>query len=136
MTTLRDPFLPHVLPDPISSNFSRFDTIGHGSSLIHGFDSLIRKKRGQASRSWIRNNDNGNSMILELDKATLTRHCSLLARDLRLLDPIFIYPSTILGREREIVVGLGQVRCIITADEVILINSLDGSVMQYESELC
>ncbi|KAF6147130.1 hypothetical protein GIB67_036849 [Kingdonia uniflora] len=75
-------------------------------------------------------------MILELDKATLMRHCFLLARNFRLLDPMFIYPSTILGRERAIVVGLEQVRCIITAYEVILMNSLDGSVMQYKSELC
>ncbi|KAF6165041.1 hypothetical protein GIB67_000625 [Kingdonia uniflora] len=136
MAALRDPFLPQGLPDPISSNSARFDAIGHGSSLIQGFDSLNGKKRGQASRSWIRIDDNGNSMILELDKATLMRHCSLPARDLRLLDPMFIYPSTILGRERAIVVSLEQVRCIITADEVILMNSLDGSVMQYESELC
>ncbi|XP_024964952.1 magnesium transporter MRS2-5 isoform X2 [Cynara cardunculus var. scolymus] len=64
------------------------------------------------------------------------RHCSLPARDLRLLDPLFIYPSTILGREKAIVVSLEQIRCIITADEVFLMNSLDGSVVQYKSELC
>ncbi|XAR65286.1 hypothetical protein NMG60_11009352 [Bertholletia excelsa] len=64
------------------------------------------------------------------------RHCSLPARDLRLLDPLFIYPSTILGRENAIVVSLEQIRCIITADEVILMNSLDANVVQYKSELC
>ncbi|KAF6159440.1 hypothetical protein GIB67_032211 [Kingdonia uniflora] len=75
-------------------------------------------------------------MILELDKAILMRYCSQPAIDLRLLDPMFIYPSTILGQERAIVVGLEHVRCIITADEAILMNSLDGSIIQYELELC
>ncbi|KAK9266104.1 hypothetical protein L1049_003450 [Liquidambar formosana] len=94
------------------------------------------KKRSHGSRSWIKIDHNGNSKTLELNKATLMRHCSLPARDLRLLDPLFIYPSTILGREKAIVVSLEQIRCIITADEVILMNSLDGCVVQYKSELC
>ncbi|XP_054823023.1 magnesium transporter MRS2-5-like isoform X2 [Prosopis cineraria] len=64
------------------------------------------------------------------------RCCSLPSRDLRLLDPMFIYPSTILGREKAIVVNLEQIWCIITADEVFLMNSLDGSVGQYKFELC
>ncbi|KAF6142699.1 hypothetical protein GIB67_015185 [Kingdonia uniflora] len=38
------------------------------------------------------------------------RYCSLLARDLRLLDPMFINPSTILGQERAIAIGLEQVK--------------------------
>ncbi|KAK7307051.1 hypothetical protein VNO77_39773 [Canavalia gladiata] len=94
------------------------------------------KKRGHGSRSWIKIGVDGNSQTVTLDKATIMRHCSLPSRDLRLLDPMFIYPSTILGREKAIVVNLEQIRCIITADEVILMNSLDGSVGQYRSELC
>lgn len=94
------------------------------------------KKRGHGSRSWIKIGEDGNSQIVTLDKATIMRHCSLPSRDLRLLDPMFIYPSMILGREKAIVVNLEQIRCIITADEVILMNSLDGSVGQYRSELC
>ncbi|XP_022132265.1 magnesium transporter MRS2-5 isoform X2 [Momordica charantia] len=64
------------------------------------------------------------------------RHCSLPSRDMRLLDPLFLCPSTILGREKAIVVSLEQIRCIITSDEVILMNSLDGCAAQYKSELC
>ncbi|KAF7809037.1 Magnesium transporter MRS2-5 [Senna tora] len=101
----------------------------HGSS-ISGL-----KKRGHGSRSWIKIDQDGNSQIVTLDKATIMRDCSLPSRDLRLLDPMFIYPSTILGREKAIVVNLEQIRCIITADEVILMNSLDDSVGQYKSEL-
>ncbi|OVA02154.1 Mg2+ transporter protein [Macleaya cordata] len=136
MEELRAPFLPSNLHEPTSSNAVRFDTNGPGNPQIHGFGFPSVKKRGLGNRSWIRIDPNGNSKVLELDKATLMRHCSLPARDLRLLDPVFIYPSTILGREKAIVVSLEQIRCIITADEVFLMNSLDGCVMQYESELC
>jgi magnesium transporter len=59
----------------------------------------------------------------------------LPARDLRLLDPLLVYPSTILGREKAMVVNLEQIRCIITADEVLLPDSLDSHVLQYVVEL-
>ncbi|KAK1364048.1 hypothetical protein POM88_039609 [Heracleum sosnowskyi] len=59
----------------------------------------------------------GDSQVIEVDKFTMMRRCDLPARDLRLLDPLFVYPSTILGREKAIVVNLEQIRCIITADE-------------------
>jgi len=36
------------------------------------------------------------------------KRCDLLARELRLLDPLFVHPSTILGQERVIVVNLEQ----------------------------
>ncbi|KAL0847937.1 hypothetical protein Bca101_021184 [Brassica carinata] len=55
---------------------------------------------------------------------------------MELLDPLFMYPSSILGREREIVVSLEKIRCIITAEEDILMNARDASVAQYQSELC
>ncbi|MBA0723168.1 hypothetical protein Golax_003776, partial [Gossypium laxum] len=93
------------------------------------------KKRGQGLRSWIRVDTSGNSQIIEVDKFTMMRRCDLPARDLRLLDPLFVYPSTILGREKAIVVNLEQIRCIITADEVLLLNSLDSYVLQYVVEL-
>ncbi|XP_028778168.1 magnesium transporter MRS2-5-like [Neltuma alba] len=108
-------------------------------SHANGHRSIINghvKKRGHATRSWIKIDQDGNSQIVTLDKASIMRHCSLPSRDLRLLDPMFIYPSSILGREKAIVVNLEQIRCIITADEVFLMNSLNGSVGKYRSELC
>lgn len=101
---------------------------------LFGFSGV--KKRGHGSRSWIKIDQNGNAKVLELDKSTIMRNCSLPSRDLRLLDPLFIYPSAILGREKAIVVNLEQIRCVITADEAFVMNSLDGSVMQYKTELC
>jgi magnesium transporter len=93
------------------------------------------KKRGQGARSWIKIDKDGDSQVLEIDKLKIMRRCDLPARDLRLLDPLFVYPSTILGREKAIVVNLEQIRCIITADEVLLLNSLDSYVLQYVAEL-
>eukprot|EP00249_Psilotum_nudum_P020365 c27670_g2_i2 orf=250-1374(+) len=103
--------------------------------LFQGLDVLGAKKRGQSVRSWIRIDTFGNSQVLEVDKLKIMRRCDLPARDLRLLDPLFVYPSTILGREKAIVVNLEQIRCIITADEVLLLNSLDSYVLEYVTEL-
>jgi magnesium transporter len=125
---------PPNLPESASShNSERFNSDGNGSRASSRTAGL--KKRGHGCRSWIKIDKNGNSKTLELDKFTIMRRCSLPARDLRLLDPLFIYPSRILRREKAIVVSLEQIRCIITADEVILMNSLDGCVVQYKSEL-
>lgn len=104
--------------------------------FLPGMDVTGLKKRGQGQRSWIRvDAATGSSQAIELDKFTIMRRCDLPARDLRLLDPLFVYPSTILGRERAIVVNLEQIRCIITADEVLLLHSLDPYVLQYVEEL-
>lgn len=132
----RTPLLPSYHPESTSSNNT--GNVQFYANGIRGWPGGIQglKKRGQGNRSWIKIDTTGDSKILELDKATIMRHCSLPARDLRLLDPLFIYPSTILGREKAIVVSLEQIRCIITADEVILMNSLDRCVVQYKSELC
>ncbi|XP_024971443.1 magnesium transporter MRS2-1-like isoform X2 [Cynara cardunculus var. scolymus] len=72
---------------------------------FQGFvDVLGLKKRGQGLRSWIRvDAATGDSQNIEADKFTVMRRCDLPARDLRLLDPLFVYPSTILGREKAIV---------------------------------
>lgn len=105
--------------------------------LFQGMEGQLpmKKRGGQGVRSWIRISKSGESQVLEVDKVSVMKRCDLPARDLRLLDPLFVYPSTILGREKAIVVNLEQIRCIITADEVLLLNSLDNYVLQYVTEL-
>ncbi|CAD5195842.1 unnamed protein product [Musa acuminata subsp. malaccensis] len=128
------PFLASI-PKPASSPEGvRFDGVVNPS--FHGFGASGLKKRGQSGRSWIQIDSSGNSQVITLDKIALLRRCGLPSRDFRLLDPVFVYPSTILGRENAIVVSLEQVRCIIMADEVLLMRSSDGSSTHYESELC
>ncbi|XP_073270871.1 magnesium transporter MRS2-1-like isoform X1 [Primulina huaijiensis] len=124
-----------ILPKPASAFNLRGSSNRPASSGWLGVDISGLKKRGQGLRSWIRVDANGNSQVIEVDKFAMMRRCDLPARDLRLLDPLFVYPSTILGREKAIVVNLEQIRCIITADEVLLLNSLDSCVLQYVVEL-
>ena len=94
------------------------------------------KKRGFGTRSWIQvEAATGQSQVIELDKSTVMRRFNLPARDLRLLDPLFVYPSTLLGREKAIVVNLDTIRCVITADEVLILNSLDDDVVRFVVEL-
>lgn len=129
----------HLLPPKTASVANLRDSSYRPSASVnqpfHGVDVTGLKKRGQGLRSWIRVDALGNSQVIEVDKFTIMRRCDLPARDLRLLDPLFVYPSTILGREKAIVINLEQIRCIITADEVLLLNSLDSYVFQYVVEL-
>ncbi|XP_010429885.1 PREDICTED: magnesium transporter MRS2-10-like [Camelina sativa] len=137
MSELKERLLP---PRPASAINLRGDAAASrpspsGRQPLLGLDVLGLKKRGQGLKSWIRVDTFANSQLIEVDKFTMMRRCDLPARDLRLLDPLFVYPSTILGREKAIVVNLEQIRCIITADEVLLLNSLDNYVLRYVVEL-
>ncbi|KAJ4765185.1 Magnesium transporter MRS2-1 [Rhynchospora pubera] len=75
--------------------------------------------------SWIRvEASTGASSCVSLDKVTIMRQYNLPSRDLRLLDPLLAYPSTIVSREKAIVLNLENIRCIITADELLV--SVEG----------
>jgi magnesium transporter len=102
------------------------------------------KRRGGGRRSWVRvDAATGASEAIEVAKPALMRRLDLPARDLRLLDPLFVYPSAILGRERAVVCNLERIRCIITADEALILRGPDGaggaamdeSVRRYVDEL-
>ncbi|KAL6335664.1 hypothetical protein AAG906_032846 [Vitis piasezkii] len=135
MADLKERLLPPKPASAVNLREASYRPTASGRQPFQGMDFLGLKKRGQGVRSWIRVDASGNSQIIEVDKFTVMRRCDLPARDLRLLDPLFVYPSTILGREKAIVVNLEQIRCIITADEVLLLNSLDSYVLQYVVEL-
>lgn len=135
MADLKERLLPPKPASAINLRDNSYRPSASGRIPFQGVDVSGLKKRGQGVRSWIRVDVTGNSQVIEVDKFTMMRRCDLPARDLRLLDPLFVYPSTILGREKAIVVNLEQIRCIITADEVLLLNSLDSYVIQYVLEL-
>ncbi|KAL4626673.1 magnesium transporter MRS2-1 [Castanea sativa] len=135
MAELKERLLPPKPQSAINLRDAAYRSSASGRQPFQGMDVLGLKKRGQGLRSWIRVDASGNSQVIEVDKFTMMRRCDLPARDLRLLDPLFVYPSTILGREKAIVINLEQIRCIITADEVLLLNSLDSYVLQYVVEL-
>lgn len=72
--------------------------------------------------------------MVEAGKHAIMRRTGLPARDLRILDPLLSYPSTVLGRERAIVINLEHIKAIITANEVLLLNSRDPSVNPFVEE--
>jgi magnesium transporter len=62
-----------------------------------------------------------SEVVIEAGKHEIMRRTGVPARDLRILDPILSYPSTMLGRERAIVINLEHIKAIITAHEVLLL---------------
>jgi magnesium transporter len=77
----------------------------------------------------------GRAQVLEAGKHFIMRRTGLPRRDLQILDPLLSYPSTILGRERAIVINLENIKAIITGKEVLLLNSNDPSVKPFVEEL-
>ncbi|KAG0458373.1 hypothetical protein HPP92_023530 [Vanilla planifolia] len=93
------------------------------------------KKKAVAARSWILLDSTGEEKLLDVDKYAIMQHTQINARDLRILDPFFSYPSTILGRERAIVLNLEHIKAIVTAEEVLLRDPFNDDVVPIVEEL-
>lgn len=63
------------------------------------------------------------------------RRTGLPARDLRILDPMLTYPSTILGREKAIVINLEHIKAVITRSEILVPNSTSPFVGPFVADL-
>lgn len=87
----------------------------------------INNKKTAISRSWILLDRDGRDMVLDVDKYAIMRLVEIHARDLRIMDPLLSYPSTILGREKVIVLNLEVTNtskskhCVSTFNPVITI---------------
>lgn len=92
------------------------------------------KKKGTV-RAWLVLNTTGQAQVLEAGKSDIMSRTGLPGRDLRSLDPVLSYPSSILGRERAIVINLENIKAIVTHNEVLLLNSRDPSVTPFIEEL-
>ncbi|KAK7278398.1 hypothetical protein RJT34_23426 [Clitoria ternatea] len=95
----------------------------------------VVKKKTQSSRSWILFDGTGQGSLLDVDKYAIMHRVQIHARDLRILDPLLSYPSTILGREKAIVLNLEHIKAIITAEEVLLRDPSDENVIPVVEEL-
>ncbi|XP_061369063.1 magnesium transporter MRS2-I-like isoform X3 [Gastrolobium bilobum] len=104
-------------------------------SVVELQSSSSIKKKTAVSRSWILLDHDGRGTILDVDKYAIMRLVEIHARDLRILDPLLSYPSTILGREKVIVLNLEHIKAIITADEVLLRDPMDDDVVPIVEEL-
>ncbi|KAJ6419384.1 hypothetical protein OIU84_029485 [Salix udensis] len=93
------------------------------------------KKGMSVVKAWLVISESGQSSIEEIGKHSIMKRTGLPARDLRALDPLLSYPSSILGREGAIVVSLEHIRAIITAKEVFLINYNNPLVVQFVQDL-
>ncbi|KAH7522210.1 magnesium transporter MRS2-2 isoform X2 [Ziziphus jujuba] len=94
-----------------------------------------KKKTAKSSRSWALLDCAGESTVLDVDKYAIMHRVQIHARDLRILDPLLSYPSTILGREKAIVLNLEHIKAIITAEEVLLRDPSDENVIPVLEEL-
>ncbi|XP_057431059.1 magnesium transporter MRS2-2-like isoform X2 [Lotus japonicus] len=97
--------------------------------------SLVRKTSISPTSTWIKLDATGHSSLLNMDKYDIIHRLKIHARDLRILDPILSYPSTILGREKAIVLNLEHIKAIITAEEVFLLDPADENVVPVVEEL-
>uniref|UniRef100_A0A7N0ZRR3 Magnesium transporter n=1 Tax=Kalanchoe fedtschenkoi TaxID=63787 RepID=A0A7N0ZRR3_KALFE len=93
------------------------------------------RKKGTGIRPWLLLDTSGQAQVVEAGKHAIMRRTGLPARDLRILDPKLSYPSTVLGREKAIVINLEHIKAVITAQEVLLQNSKDPFVMPFVDEL-
>ncbi|CAO2836436.1 unnamed protein product [Amaranthus hypochondriacus] len=96
---------------------------------------VLKKKTALSLRSWILLDSTGQGTNLDLDKYAIMHRVQIHARDLRILDPLLSYPSTILGREKAIVLNLEHIKAIITADEVLLRDPSEENVIPVVQEL-
>ncbi|KHN05058.1 Magnesium transporter MRS2-I [Glycine soja] len=108
---------------------------GDGSVVPTDPQTMVVKKKTQSSRSWILFDATGQGSLLDVDKYAIMHRVHIHARDLRILDPLLSYPSTILGREKAIVLNLEHIKAIITAEEVLLRDPTDENVIPVVEEL-
>ncbi|CAL5209813.1 unnamed protein product [Lathyrus oleraceus] len=97
-------------------------------------ERLVSKKASKA-RTWLIMSNEGQRQTVEAGKPTIMQRTGLAARDLRILDPMLSYPSTIMGRDKAMVLNLEQIKAIVSAHEVLLLNSRDPSVVPFVEEL-
>ncbi|KAK4424401.1 Magnesium transporter MRS2-4 [Sesamum alatum] len=96
--------------------------------------AAVKKKAGGA-RLWMRMDRWGQSELIECDKSVIIKRVSIPARDLRILGPIFSHSSSILAREKAMIVNLEFIRAIVTAEEVLLLDPLRQEVLPFVDQL-
>ncbi|XP_065871013.1 magnesium transporter MRS2-4 [Euphorbia lathyris] len=106
----------------------------HNNSVVAVAVGKTKKKAG-GSRLWMRFDRFGNSELMECEKSTIIKRVAIPARDLRILGPVFSHSSSILAREKAMVVNLEFIRAIVTAEEVLILDPLRQEVLPFVDQL-
>ncbi|KAI3459456.1 hypothetical protein Pfo_016119 [Paulownia fortunei] len=77
------------------------------------------QRKGSGLWNWILIDSSGREIECDIDKYSIMRRLKIDARDLRILDPLLSYPSTILAREKAILLNLEVLLCDPSDDNVI-----------------
>ncbi|XP_050377263.1 magnesium transporter MRS2-4 [Argentina anserina] len=93
------------------------------------------KKKAGGARLWMRFDRCGGSELVECDKNAIIRRAAIPPRDLRILGPVFSHSSSILAREKAMVVNLEFIKAIVTAEEVLLLDPLRQEVLPFADQL-
>ncbi|KAI6678307.1 hypothetical protein NL676_039103 [Syzygium grande] len=118
------------------STMPRVDPAVHPTPIDTGNTKDHRHwKKAVRLKSWLVIDSAGQIQQIDAGKQSIMRRTGLSARDLRILDPFLLYPSSITGRERAIVIKLEHIKGIITAHNVFLLNSKDPAVVPFVEEL-
>lgn len=97
--------------------------------------SVKGKKKAGGARLWMRFDRCGGSELVECDKNAIIRRAAIPARDLRILGPVFSQSSSILARDKAMVVNLEFIKAIVTAEEVLLLDPLRQEVLPFADQL-
>ncbi|XAR54699.1 hypothetical protein NMG60_11029951, partial [Bertholletia excelsa] len=109
--------------------------MGRGRSTLPADPQAVLEKKTASSGNWMLMNATGQCTVLDVDKYAIMHRVKIHSRDLRILDPMLSYPSTILGREKAILLNLEHIKAIITADEVLLRDLSDENLAPVVEEL-
>ncbi|XP_042047540.1 magnesium transporter MRS2-4-like [Salvia splendens] len=117
--------LPPTLPPPPPPSIEASSSTSKASA----------KKKPVGSRLWMRMDRLAQSELIDCDKTVIIKRVSIPAMDLRILGPIFSHFSSILDREKAMIVSLEFIRAIITAEEVLLLDPLQQGVLPFVDQL-
>ncbi|KAK6253623.1 hypothetical protein QUC31_015343 [Theobroma cacao] len=141
-TTVPQPPTPTPPPPPAGAASSSLPPPPSAGNLIGGGGgggavgaAGKGKKKAAGAKLWMRFDTMGISELVEYDKSTIIERASIPARDLRILGPVFSHSSTILAREKAMVVNLEFIKAIVTAEEVLILDPLQQEVLQFVDQL-
>ncbi|KAL4353545.1 hypothetical protein GQ457_06G002650 [Hibiscus cannabinus] len=107
-----------------------------GSNLIGGGGGKGKgKKKAGGARLWMRFDTSGASELVEYERSAIIKRAWIPARDFRILGPLFSHSSSILARERAMVVNLEFIKAIVTAEEILILDPLQQEVLPFVDQL-